>query len=223
MSELKFDDWVFECRANTPILNSKQIAKLADEFSFPLPGILFGDNQLLVRNTRANLSLSFNLHDCLKGIPRTPSLHSVFAAKEWKPSGSISLQKSSDPYDWTYYSTYEGTLVANNEWNESTQLDGIDVDLLKEQNDFLFFRSLLLFEDELADSGHTSYSVKIRVMPKFFLILAICACRIDFVWEGRREMRYFHVFGSKRLVKNVRVYSDGNLVEQREFNLSITC
>ena len=222
MSSLRLNDWIFECKSNTPILNSSEVEDLANKFSFPLPGILFGNNYLMMRNERSDFSLSFNLQDCLNEIPKKASAHSVHAAKEWKPSRIISaLPHNPATYDWTYFSQFEGTVQSKQEWQPSPAMDGINMELLKACDDFLFFHSFLLFEDELADSGHTSYSVKIRIMPTCIFILATSSCRIDFVWEGRREIRYFYEFGCECLVKNIRNYVEKQLVDQAEFQMKI--
>ena len=45
------------------------------------------------------------------------------------------------------------------------------MDLITRQDPILWYDQVQLFEDELHDNGVSTISVKVRVMPMFFLIL----------------------------------------------------
>ena len=204
-----FNEWSFDCRFDTPISSSNELSVISSHFSFPLPGIIFGNNFLHIKHS-SSFSLSFLITDCLKGIPLTQSKYTVKAAKTWKPAAGISASSNAD-YDWSYFSQYEGTLCNSFEIVDSKE--GIDLELLRKKDPFLMYRSFLLFEDELADCGNVSYSVKVRVMPTFWFVLAESQCRIDFVCEERREIRYFHLFGTDCVVKSVKEFKNGSCSE----------
>lgn len=65
----------------------------------------------------------------------------------------------SHPFDWTFTSDYSGTLLAG---LASTATDlRIDMDKLRRREAILFFDEVHLYEDELADHGCASLSIKV--------------------------------------------------------------
>ena len=71
----------------------------------------------------------------------------------------------SKSFDWTYTTQYAG--VCSHEFHESNV--PIDVERLKRRDPILFFDQNILFEDELADNGASLMTVKLRVMPTWFV------------------------------------------------------
>ena len=69
--------------------------------------------------------------------------------------------KVSHPFDWTFTTDYAGTVfgVAT---AESTDLR-IDMEKLKQKEKILFFDEIHLYEDELADHGCASCSIKVVI------------------------------------------------------------
>ena len=69
--------------------------------------------------------------------------------------------KVSHPFDWTFTTDYSGTVfgVAT---AESTDLR-IDMEKLKQKEKILFFDEIHLYEDELADHGCASCSIKVVI------------------------------------------------------------
>ncbi|MEN2499194.1 MAG: hypothetical protein MHMPM18_003427, partial [Marteilia pararefringens] len=61
----------------------------------------------------------------------------------------------------------------------------IDYNEISQQKSILFFKNIVLYEDDLGDFGIVIYSVKIRCMESYFFILARCVYRVDGV-----EIRY---------------------------------
>lgn len=68
------------------------------------------------------------------------------------------LEEKVKPFDWTFTTTYTGT-ISNFEIQETNER--IDVDKLRRRDKILFYHDLTLFEDELHDNGIAVCSVKI--------------------------------------------------------------
>jgi type 2A phosphatase activator TIP41 len=62
------------------------------------------------------------------------------------------------------------------------------------------YADIPLFEDELHDNGTSALSVKIRVMPTFWLVLLRFFLRVDGVLIRLRDTRVFHKFGTDHIV-----------------------
>jgi len=77
----------------------------------------------------------------------------------------------------------------------------IDYELLKQREVILFFDEIIFFEDELADHGSSTYTVKLRVMPSCFFCLARQFIRVDGVYVAVNDTRIFHAFGSPYVVR----------------------
>lgn len=79
----------------------------------------------------------------------------------------------------------------------------IPLDKLRREDPILFFDELVLFEDELGDNGEAKYTVKARVMPFCFFILAQLFLRVDGVVFRAQETRIYHEFGQSCLLREV--------------------
>lgn len=77
----------------------------------------------------------------------------------------------------------------------------IDVNRLKVREEILFYDDVTLFEDELADHGTAEYSVKVRVMPKSFYILARFYLRVDGSLARINDTRIYHELNKKYLLR----------------------
>jgi type 2A phosphatase activator TIP41 len=66
------------------------------------------------------------------------------------------------PYDWTYTTSYSGTLrqPVDGQTFESTS-ERIDVEKLRVPEPILFYDENVLYEDELADNGTAILYVKV--------------------------------------------------------------
>eukprot|EP00270_Netrium_digitus_P012633 TRINITY_DN4130_c0_g1_i1.p1 TRINITY_DN4130_c0_g1~~TRINITY_DN4130_c0_g1_i1.p1 ORF type:complete len:373 (+),score=100.00 TRINITY_DN4130_c0_g1_i1:54-1121(+) len=69
---------------------------------------------------------------------------------------------------------------------------GIDWNLLRQQEDILFFSEVVLFEDELADNGISILSVKVRVMRTCWFLLLRFWLRVDGALMRLRDTRVYH-------------------------------
>lgn len=99
----------------------------------------------------------------------------------------------------------ESNLDAQNEGRiclivENTD-ERIDVNKLKVKEEILFYDNLTLYEDELADHGTARYSIKVRVMPKSFFILARFYLRVDGVLARINDTRIYHELNKNYLLR----------------------
>ncbi|KAJ1914052.1 Tap42 interacting protein, partial [Tieghemiomyces parasiticus] len=93
-------------------------------------------------------------------------------------------------YDWTYSTTYSGTLKNSPYGEFEPTEDHINYDKLKIPEPILFFDETVLYEDELADNGVSITSVKVR-----FLM------RVDGVAFRLFDTRVYHEFGKNYLMR----------------------
>jgi len=110
------------------------------------------------------------------------------------------------PFDWSYTTDYKGTVVSDASngmaiptFNPTTEQ--LPLHLLTRQDPILFYSSLDLFEDELADNGMSLLTVKIRVMPHRLLVLARFFLRLDGVLFRIRDTRLFIEFWSGQVLR----------------------
>ena len=67
----------------------------------------------------------------------------------------------SRPYDWTYTTLFNGSLVAPESLTWQDSPEEINVPLLKQQDPILFYETIPLFEDELGDNGAATLSLRV--------------------------------------------------------------
>ncbi|GFR46048.1 hypothetical protein Agub_g7518, partial [Astrephomene gubernaculifera] len=84
-------------------------------------------------------------------------------------------------------------------WEASSEQ--IDRGLLMERDPILFYEELPLYESDLDDNGVCCVSLKLRVMPRCWLVLLRCWVRVDGCMVRLRETRLFcrHDKPEKRL------------------------
>ena len=78
-------------------------------------------------------------------------------------------------YDWTYSTTYKGTLripKGNEQTNFDTD-DRLNLEKLKEREKILFYEELSLYEDELHDNGTSNLSVKIVSLTTHYTLYTL--------------------------------------------------
>ncbi len=123
------------------------------------------------------------------------------------------------PFDWSYTTDYTGTVRSggsnsstNGSSNSSSSgsssarqfepCDGaIPMALLQRPDPILFYDSLILYEDELADNGVSMLSCKIRVMPARMLLLLRFFLRLDDVVVRIRDTRLYIDFDSLEVMR----------------------
>eukprot|EP00761_Pharyngomonas_kirbyi_P000423 gb/GECH01000423.1/.p1 GENE.gb/GECH01000423.1/~~gb/GECH01000423.1/.p1 ORF type:complete len:299 (+),score=56.09 gb/GECH01000423.1/:1-897(+) len=136
------------------------------------------------------------------------SMHAV----EWERLGvGTRFERRDDGMDWTFSTPYAGHGSRDGDgdedgnahlpWTEDVPVS-INYDLLRRRDPILFFRDIILFEDELHDCGTAQLRVKIRVMDHSFLILQRFWLRVDNMMVRIIDTRMFHEFGSEWVVRD---------------------
>ncbi|KAG0479285.1 hypothetical protein HPP92_010143 [Vanilla planifolia] len=129
-----------------------------------LPEMVFGESFLKLLHLETGISIHFNAFDALKGWKQEglPPVE-VPAAAKWK-FRSKPLQQVILDYDYTFTTPYCGSedIELSNEniaedfcpglnWEHCDER--IDLSALSSKESILFYDEVILYEDELADSG----------------------------------------------------------------------
>nr|CAG4642581.1 EOG090X07SL [Evadne anonyx] len=156
-----------------------------------LPDMVFPDNILRIQHTNGS-GIEFNALEALKLVNDKEDVIKVAVAEAWKESraGVEVSHKVSHPFDWTFTTDYSGT-VFGDATVEATDLR-IDMEKLKQKEKILFFDEIHLYEDELADHGCASCSIKVRVMPSGFFVLLRFYLRVDDVLIRINDTRLYY-------------------------------
>ena len=186
MESFQHRDFVFECNKQ-PISNHKELEK----FTIVMPEMFYGNSYLRVSHQSFNIE--FNANDAIKDLKKSDL--KVQYADKWK-NNYETLE-----YDWTFETTYWGSIIGNSQFQPTNET--INTKLLMQRDPILYFQELVLYEDELGDNGNSSLTVKIRVMDTCFLILLQFYLRVDMVVVKLNEVRIFHEFGTKFVVREI--------------------
>lgn len=156
----------------TRILPSTRLDALADALKKPsLPDMVFPHRVSVT--APSGVKITIDAEEALNGIwtndgtgtPCPVSRVSVAASAEWlagasERNGGDDALKIHKDYDWTYHTTYSGTV----EPSDAIQAGEEEIDwaLLSDRSEkILLFQELTLYEDELDDNGTTRCSVRI--------------------------------------------------------------
>ncbi|RKP19343.1 TIP41-like protein, partial [Rozella allomycis CSF55] len=103
------------------------------------------------------------------------------------------------PYDWTYTTNFTGFV---SDLLKFTLTDSeINLRKLKEPEPILFYDELVFYEDELADNGISSCSLKIRVMPSGYFLLQRFYLRVDNVVIRVYDTRVHCLFATRTILR----------------------
>ena len=181
-----------------PILKAEPIEELSNAIGIPIPEMIFGDNFVSITHMKTKWTLSFNAKDALDKVSKTEQgMLQVAVAEEWKKERSHQeeVKQVVKPFDWSYSTDYKGTTQpgeALGAWEETDKAKHpIRTDLLSRPDPILFFDSVDLYEDELADNGIALLSIKVRVMPERLLLLSRFFLRLDGVIIRIRDTRVY--------------------------------
>ncbi|XKL66934.1 hypothetical protein PGB90_010354 [Kerria lacca] len=143
-----------------------------------LPEMVFPQNKLKIYHN-SNFVLEFNALDALKQVIVGQMPIKVACSDDWKMSRKETgfTETHVHPFDWTFCTEYSGTLAGNYRIEETVKR--IDIEKLKVQEKILFFKDIILFEDELHDNGIALCSVKFRIMPSGYFLLCRFFLRVD--------------------------------------------
>ncbi|KAI2775267.1 TIP41-domain-containing protein [Daldinia loculata] len=98
-----------------PISKAGPIEAMEQELGIPVPEMIFGDNLVSVRHAPSGWAVEFNARDALDAVDKTDrNMLQVAYAKSWSASReqtSAGIKDVVRPYDWSYSTTYRGTVV----------------------------------------------------------------------------------------------------------------
>ncbi|KAK3672058.1 Tap42 interacting protein [Recurvomyces mirabilis] len=186
-----------------PILKATPIDQLSNDLGIPIPEMIFGDNLVSIIHLPTAWTLSFNARDALDRVSKTEEgMLQVAVAEEWKKDRKEAMVKDEvksvvKPFDWSYSTDYRG----------STDVGG---------NPILFFETVDLYEDELADNGIALLSIKIRVMPERLLLLSRFFLRLDGVVVRIRDTRVYIEHGSEKVIRQYTAKEESYAVLQEK-------
>ncbi|EMC93147.1 hypothetical protein BAUCODRAFT_158903 [Baudoinia panamericana UAMH 10762] len=191
-----------------PILKAEPIEALSNELGIPIPEMIFGDNIVSLTHIKTGWSLEFNARDALDKVSKTEEgMLQVAVAEQWKKERSHQdeVKQVVKPFDWSYSTDYKGSThpgEALGAWEQTTQERfPIRTDLLSRPDPILFFDTVDLYEDELADNGIALLSVKLRVMPERLLILSRFFLRLDGVIVRIRDTRVYVEHATNKVIR----------------------
>ncbi|EQC30623.1 hypothetical protein SDRG_11678 [Saprolegnia diclina VS20] len=202
-------DWTIAAKKShiTPL---HALDSLGTAINMTPPEMVFGHNQLLLVHEPSGFSLSFvameALAHCHFKDGATDQLK-VAVAKEKTGNEVKELEIS---YDWTYTTDYKGTLGREDRATHVVSPSGVRVEPTTERIDFeklkvrepiLWSGEVNLYEDELHDHGISVMSLRMRVMPSGFYVLARYYMRLDNVLVRLHETRIHHLFGSDYMLR----------------------
>lgn len=143
-----------------------------------LPEMVFPQNKLRLCHSTGFI-IEFNALDALKLVVVGSMPVRVACSEDWKLTrrGTGFTENHLHPFDWTFSTEYSGTLLGEYRLEATDQQ--IDIEKLKVREEILFFKEVILFEDELHDNGIALSSVKFRAMPTGFFLLHRFFLRVD--------------------------------------------
>ncbi|PHH61832.1 hypothetical protein CDD81_7935 [Ophiocordyceps australis] len=212
-----------------PISKSGAIDALSERIGIPLPEMIFGDNMVQLKHLPTGWTLTFATPDALDAVDKTDrNVLKVAYARDWESSrqetATESVKQAVRPYDWSYSTTYTGTVTTGlqhdatnrgqhgdhqgqpEEQQQSrlfrpTKLQ-IPLELLKRRDPMLFFDEVVLYESELDDNGISVYSAKLRVHQRRMLLLCRLFMRLDNVLIRIRDTRVYIDFDTQDVIRD---------------------
>lgn len=191
-----------------PISKAGPIDELTEHLGIPVPEMIFGDNLVAVTHAPSGWSLQFNAPDALDAVDKTDKhMLKVAYARDWESTREGTTQKIKEvvkPYDWSYSTTYDGTVYQGNATASQTLAPTdkkIPIELLKRRDPILFFDEVVLYESELDDNGISIYSAKLRVHEKRMLLLCRLFLRLDNVIVRTRDTRVYVDFETNEVIR----------------------
>ncbi|BEI87889.1 uncharacterized protein CcaverHIS019_0106070 [Cutaneotrichosporon cavernicola] len=213
-SEMRIGNWTIRS-VKTAILNGKEIDAVEKELCLPLPEMTFGNNGLDLMHQ--GVRIKFDGISALRQVAvgegweeRVGGGVLVSMADSWSQrSASSALSdvplstKPVRPHDWTFSTTYAGTVTGST--FEPSETARIPMQLLARQDPvldrILFYEDVGLFHDELHDHGESIMNVRLRVMPHSLFLLSRLFVRVDNVLFRIFDVRMYHAFESDEVVR----------------------
>jgi len=184
------------------------------------PEMVFPQNKLKIQHT-SGFNIEFNALDALKQVVVGKMPLKVACSEEWKLArvGTGFTEKHIHPFDWTFSTEYSGTVSGNHIVQKCS--DEIDLEKLKVREEILFFKEVILFEDELHDNGIAISSVKFRVMPSGFFLLNRFFLRVDGVLVRVIDTRLHYEIENKYVLRE-RAFREGRFSDIKHASVAVS-
>ncbi|KAG1667373.1 hypothetical protein FOA52_001433 [Chlamydomonas sp. UWO 241] len=177
--------------------DTEAFSKSLGEGTPALPEMTFDRSSVVLVHEASGVSISFSARDALRAwrAEDLPPLQ-VASAQAWRSSRLNEIEQQQavqQAYDWTFTSPFAGTVSSTSgappEWSDTSE--AINRGLLMERDPIVFYDEVVLYESDLDDNGVSQMTVKLRVMPKCWLVLARLWMRVDGLMVRLRESRLF--------------------------------
>jgi len=211
--EISIDDWEVSCSHGPIAMESERaglsLAKNVSSRSVTsLPEQVYLRNILRIRQKSSGRLFEFNAADALRqwmqddDEKKNPVVQ-IGLSERWQRDRQDILESVERvSYDWTYTTSYSGTLVG---WTPQATKRQMNMRLLTDRSaPILMYDSLPLYVSELDDVGVSEISVKVRVMPSCWFVLLRFFLRIDKQLVKIRDTRYFCEFPNNVVVREMR-------------------
>jgi len=209
------EGWDFQAQIG-PILATEEFNRWESEL-FTLPEMVFGDNCLQITHKPSGLTFRFRPREALECCAGAVAPAELPYIDKWKDKSSMSMEgwksckieECDTNFDWTYCTSYKGDIfIEGSDANpvcEVSESAAIDYDLLRQPDEILFHKELILYEDELHDNGMSTLSIRMRVMPSSFFVLMRLFLRVDNSLVRIHDTRLFHKFGEPTCIRETKV------------------
>ena len=195
-----------------PMTKSTIVESLANEIGIKmLPDVFFGENKIRIKTpsyeiqiTPQNCAKMFKIsslekkkknfadplqkvHFYLQNDVKVPK--KILWKKEKKEKENIKEEILDQ--DWTYLNHYRGDIQTKNKIKISSENIRIPNERLTPENKIVFFKDILLYEDDLGDFGYSRIRIRLRVQKDSVFILMRSYSRVDNSEIRAVENRYF--------------------------------
>ncbi|KAI0603048.1 TIP41-like family-domain-containing protein [Biscogniauxia sp. FL1348] len=198
-----------------PISKAGPIEAMERSLGIPVPEMIFGDNLVRVEHAPSGWAIEFSARDALDAVDKTDRhMLQVAYARSWSASReqtSAGIREVVRPFDWSYSTTYRGTVTTppsgkEGAWGQFGPSDRpIPIELLKRRDPILFFDEVMLYESELDDNGISLLSAKVRVHERRMLLLCRLYMRLDNVVVRIRDTRIYIDFDAEEVTREYTV------------------
>lgn len=199
-SSLLHGAWRFTA-ASGSISGREQLQQIQERLpaAQTLPEMLFGSNFLSITHVESGTEVRFDAVSALNAWIISPAPHiQVKNAKHWSACNATEIERSNAKildYDWTFTTDYGGDVCKDSEHVPDNEFQPMSTTfsraLLLERAPILFSAEVPLFESEMDDNGVSACTVRVRVMPKCWLVLLRFWLRVDDTVLRIRETRYY--------------------------------
>ena len=205
------DGWHLSAVTDAKISNESELDEIRAKagVDIPLPEMTFGQNYFSAKHGPSGVEFRFEMDvEVLRGMmlraageASDRTLVKVPMADKWAQrvdADGNPIKTWREDYDWTFTTPYGGRFFRGEGGVVEPQPTArrIDYERLKRREPILWSKSVVLFEDDLFDMGMSKLSLRVRVMPSCFFVLARVFVRVDRTFLRAFDTRVYHVFGT---------------------------